>query len=288
MSTSLPSPTLAMIIDDSFELVLAPVHDQLNAMTPDAREIALRDGKIPGVEPGRAKVAATLDAAADGRWVSALGHLREALFYGVERSIGGVIFGVLILGLQEALNGDEELRAELFTVPNLLLLRGLEVELRKPHLGLNGPETDIVVTEKRPLVELQQVFLDLLGPEANASKVGMQKTVAGLERVLGQPLTPAKELASALSKLAAVAVAAGDFRSACSYVVRAFRLRQNEPEVLVAASFTWVCLCAAACDGIADPACLPSATDLLGTLQAALANEIRGATKTSTALEVSP
>ena len=284
---ALPSPTLSLLIDDTLDQLLSPVHDLVCAMEANALARALRDGTLKGIEPDRAKLAAALHAAGTGAWVRGLGLLREALFYGAEPALVRSVQGLFILGMQEALPADTDLREDLFTVEALGQLRALEVELSHPGLPIAGPETQIVEVERRPLAELRTVFLGLLGPDT-ADKHAMARTARQAAATIDAPRASAQELASAHAKLAALACAAGDFREACHHVVRGFRLKQQSREVQVAGGFTWVCLLAAAREGLfTDAACLPTATDLLVVLQAALANEEVPTTTVTTATEVS-
>lgn len=271
--SALPSPTLSLLIDDTLDQLLSPVHDLVCAMEGNALVRALRDGTLKGIEPDRAKLAAALHAAGTGEWLRGLGLLREALFYGAEPALVRSVQGLFILGMQEALPVDTDLREELFTVEALGQLRALEVELSHPGLPIAGPETQIVEVERRPLAELQMVFLGLLGPDTT-EKHAMARTAEEAAATIEAPRASAQELASAHAKLAALACAAGDFREACHHVVRGYRLAQDSRELLVVGGFTWVCLFAAAREGLlTEPACLPTATNLLGTLQGALANE---------------
>lgn len=261
-------------VEELLDELLAPGCQALAGTPEEQRPAALAAGLVPGIPVPVGIYVNALVSITHRDWLDALFGLREALNEGLEPALGRFAFEKILCGLDEDLSGAEALRADLFKPSSLALLRITEVELNHPGMPLVGPEVEIVFTENRSLKELQVVFLELLGPQAFRSEADMEKLVIGLQHRVTAPKVPENHRAEALARLAAVAVQANDFKSACEYVRRAFNLDPQNPEVLIAAEFTWLLLNAAARDGVlTDAACLPTAMDLHTTLKAVLTYE---------------
>lgn len=229
---------------------------------------------IAGTETAIGTLLRALAALDNGDYLAGLDLLRLSLYRGLDRFYGRLTFGFVVLVLQHRLDNFAGLETDYLKPSTLGLFRVANVELNTPGLPLIGPESQIVFTEKTPLLELQQVFLGLLDPAVTGSPAAMERFVIELQGRVADASTPAKEVARCLALLAAVAVQANDFKSVCEFIARAHRLDPEGEEVLFAGQMAWVCLLAAARDGLlVGEACRPAAADLMEVLWAALANE---------------
>lgn len=265
---------LSLLFEICIETLTDVAADQLAAIPEEERSAALAAGEVVSIGRVLGSYVAGLYAARDGDWLLALRRIRDAIAKGFAPHQAVQVVELIHRGIAAELQVPGFAKV-LFLPSSLGLVRWVEAKLNYPCAADHGVETDIVVVEERPLVEIREVFTRPFleevphGAEQDEYVDRLLSTATAAEQ-------PPSLRAEALVTMATLALAAHETPAAVSLVAMAVRVAPDHELTGIAASFLWVAINAAGREAKFISAKDCSAwPDVVAVLHGALAYESR-------------